>query len=117
MATPYRGSLPSWDRRRHLLKRAEELIATGLSPFDVDDLARLDAAKAETPGALLATWLDQNTWREVLDEQRAKQNAAGARRRGRAAQAEGAPATEPVPVGAAIDGVLPAAPAKEAGDG
>ena len=73
LKTAYRSKLPAFDRSRELTRRAAELLATGLSPFDVSDLAELDREKAtKEPGSLLAHWLDENLWREVLDEQRMK---------------------------------------------
>ena len=81
LKTGYRSKMPPFDRSRELMKRAAEFLATGLSPFDVADLGDLDAEKAEKPGALLAHWLEEGIWREVLDEKRQKAKERELRRR------------------------------------
>ena len=86
LATHYRSNLKGFLRSREAMKRAEDLIQTGLTPADVDRLAALDAQKAETPGALLAHWLDENLWREVLDEADGKAKERDLRERRRAAE-------------------------------
>lgn len=84
-ATNYRGGMPDMPRRFELLRRAGALLATGLTPADVAILASLDAARAETPGALLAHWFDGEPprWREVIDEEASKAKEAAARSRAR----------------------------------
>jgi uncharacterized protein YdaU (DUF1376 family) len=74
-ATAYRsGSGNELQRRFALNQEAQRLVQTGL---DASHVAQLnDLAKKNTKGdsgALLAHWLDGNKWREVLDEQNAKQ--------------------------------------------
>lgn len=82
-ATKYRAGLPAWPRRRASLDAARRLETTGLRPDDVGELADLAQAKSTgDPGALLAHWLDENIWREVLDEQRALCKARKLRRPG-----------------------------------
>jgi hypothetical protein len=70
--TPLRSHMPAFDRTRELRKIAVASLPSGITPADVDALDRLDAAKAEARGSLLNTWIETNTWREVLDEQRMK---------------------------------------------
>jgi uncharacterized protein YdaU (DUF1376 family) len=71
--TSYRDRLQPMPRRLELARRAEALLATGLAPDDVLELWDLAQAKADgDPGALLAHWLDECIWREVLDERRNK---------------------------------------------
>lgn len=86
--TGYRSGLKvPLQRRFELGRRAAELVTTGLTPPDVSDL--WDLAKAtpnvEDPGALLAHWLDENLWREVLDEKRGKAKHREAKARAKSA--------------------------------
>lgn len=76
--TAYRGNLRGPARWAKLRRRAAALVPTGLQPEDVEALAALAAEKGDEPGALLAHWLDQNLWREVLDEQRMKRREQAA---------------------------------------
>ena len=87
--TGYRsGIADTWRRRQELLRRAGELRATGLEPGDVLELWALAQEKSTgDPGALLAHWLDENLWREVLDERRGKAKESELRAR-RAATAD-----------------------------
>jgi hypothetical protein len=108
-ATNYRAALSSWARRRELTRRAVELLATGLRPDHVAELVKLDQAKAERPGALLAHWLDEGIWREVLDERDQKQRQRVATRRGGAERRSGAGdygGAEPKLAASVIAGVL-----------
>tara|TARA_R110002095_G_scaffold133065_2_gene115531 strand:+ start:1617 stop:2549 length:933 start_codon:yes stop_codon:yes gene_type:complete len=71
--TTLRSKMPGFDRSRELTKIAKALIPTGLTPEDVVELDKLDAKKAKKDrGSLLNTWLKDNAWRSVLDEQRSK---------------------------------------------
>lgn len=86
LATAYRSNLKGFLRSREVLKRAEALILTGLCPDDVRELAEHDRRKADTPGALLAHWLDEGIWREVLDESANKSKERDLRQRKAAAE-------------------------------
>lgn len=86
MRSPYRSALNTVKRAGELIRRADEMVKTGLTPGDVERLAAIDAQKAETPGALLAHWLDENLWREVLDEADGKAKERDLRERRRAAE-------------------------------
>lgn len=79
--TRYREKIPALKRRFELRRQAERLVMTGFTPDDLGPLVDLAAAKGDDAGALLAHWLDSNLWREVLDEQRSRQKAAGSRER------------------------------------
>lgn len=103
LRSPYRSNLPGFDRSRELRRKAQAFLETGLTPADVADLVELDRQKADQTGALLATWLDANTWREVLDEQKAK-------RKERAVRARGSPGDDDL-----LDGVYGTEPSKSAG--
>lgn len=70
--TSYRSELGEKDRSRSILRRAVEMHAVGGTDDDVQQLDQLDQQKAKKRGALLATWLDQRQWRDVLAEQRMK---------------------------------------------
>lgn len=99
LATAYRSGVGNPFRRRAVVfDRAEQLFATGLTAALLVDLERLaDAKGTGAPGSLLAHWLDENLWREVLDEQTSKQKQ-------RSAQARTAadPDQEPVAAGALV---------------
>jgi len=62
-------------------EKAEALTAAGMTVEDFDLLVAADAAKAEKPGALLATWLDDDTWRDELGEHHRKRKEAAAAQR------------------------------------
>jgi hypothetical protein len=73
-------------RRGEVRSRAAELVKTGLAPGDVHELWRLATEKSkDDPGALLAHWLDENIWRETLDEQVRLAKESGEARRAREA--------------------------------
>lgn len=77
-------------RRGEVRDRAAELVQTGFTIEHLNALLRLADAKTDgDPGALLAHWLDQGIWREVLDEQGEKSKHRAAQSRGKAAQPEG----------------------------
>jgi hypothetical protein len=42
---------------------------TGLRAEHIPQLVAIATVRGDNPKALLATWLERNTWREVLDEQ------------------------------------------------
>jgi uncharacterized protein YdaU (DUF1376 family) len=71
LRTGLRSELPPFHRGVALMKLAAEVLPSGITPGDVDELWKL-AQVGDDPGALLAHWLTENIWREVLDEQRAK---------------------------------------------
>lgn len=98
LATPYRCGIGNpFQRRVHLFDRATELLGTGLTPEDVAQLDVLDSEQCKgTPGSLLATWLDSNTWRMEIDQQAANGRQVAAKRRGRVAA--GGPQHEPKPL-------------------
>lgn len=70
--TSYRSELGGKDRSRSILRRAIEMHAVGGTDDDVHLLDQLDQQKAKKRGALLATWVDQRLWRDVLAEHRMK---------------------------------------------
>jgi hypothetical protein len=85
MRTRYRAGIGNAIlRRSEVRSQAAGLYATGLVPCHVAALASLAAEKTTgDAGALLAHWLDGEAWREVLDEQQAKQRQVGDRQRGK----------------------------------
>jgi uncharacterized protein YdaU (DUF1376 family) len=73
LKTGLRSKLKTLHRGRELMVLAERMGPTGLTPDDVAELWLLAQAKSsDDPGGLLAHWLDENLWRESLDEQRMK---------------------------------------------
>lgn len=111
LKTPYRSKLPGFDRSRELRRAAVRLLATGLTPEDVEALDALDAEKADTRGALLAKWLDEENWRGVLDEQRMKKKQRSLRAAAKSDPLEGVYGGDPIPAASVIDGVLKGAQA------
>lgn len=92
IGTAYRRKLDGLRRLKAIEALAVTLLATGITPEDIQALDRLAASKAKPrdgepaePGKLLAHWLDKCSWREVLDEQRDKDRHRDAGRRGKAA--------------------------------
>jgi hypothetical protein len=79
MRTRYRAGIGNAIvRRANVRTEAERLVATGLDASHVAALAALASQKTSgDSGALLAHWLDGEAWREVLDEQQAKQRQVG----------------------------------------
>lgn len=117
LATRYRGGISNAIRRRGMVRdEAARLVETGLTADRVPELAALaDAKSSGDPGGLLAHWLDQGLWREVLDEHASKAKVAGLQATARAAAAdvdvlEGIyGGSEAMPAAAAVGGVLAAA--------
>lgn len=68
--------------------RAKALAGEGCTAKAVLDLESLAKSKSNSgpPGGLLAHWLDNGLWREVLDEDALKRKEAGARARAEAAK-------------------------------
>lgn len=80
-ASTFRSALPALQRRFECAKAAARLHARSIAPDDLSELIRLDGEKAETPGALLAIWIEGDQCRAVLDEQDMKAKERGARAR------------------------------------
>lgn len=108
LATPYRSGVGNPFRRRSVVfARAEELASTGLTAALLADLEKLaDEKGTASPGGLLAHWLDEGIWREVLDEQASKQKQRAASRRA-ATDPDQEPAPAAALVAAALSGAEP----------
>ena len=82
LATRFRAGITNAIRRRaEIHDEAGKLLQTGLTVELLADVWEMAKEKSsDDPGALLAHWLDQNLWREVLDERGrvAKERSAGA---------------------------------------
>lgn len=104
-ASQYRNGTPALKRTGELVKQARRLHANGLTLDDLASLITLDEEQADEPGALLATWLDDDTWREELDEKRNRAKEARVQAR---AERGGDPyaAADPKLAGSVLSSVL-----------
>ncbi len=98
LSTTLRSKQKPFDRGRELMRVAEAAAATGLTATSAIQLWGLAITKSShsDPGGLFETWLTENTWREVLDEQRMKASEVANRSR--------------QPAGDPLDGVYGATP-------
>lgn len=106
LRTPYRSAIPALKRRFVLGREADRLSATGLTLEHLRQLVAIATDRGKDPGALLAHWLDGETWREVLDEQANKAKEAGLRSVPRQESLDGIYGCDPTPI-AEVAGVLP----------